>query len=72
MSTFFVPNSNTPNGVEEKIDHWNGIMESQFQLVHYGGFTYEATEDMPIIERKTMHNLLRIELDRKKKAQESK
>ncbi|AWD93027.1 hypothetical protein HSE3_gp075 [Bacillus phage vB_BceM-HSE3] len=50
---------------------WNDLTLQQFQLVYFGRMSFRDVDEMSIIDRKRMYNLLRQTKDEEKKAQEN-
>lgn len=49
---------------------WENIMYQQFQLVHFGRYTYLDTEEMAVFERRYFHELLAKQKMEEKEAHE--
>lgn len=65
------------NTVEENIkirnirlNAYNNILKQQFQLSYYGRISYEATDNMTVMDRKNMYNILTEQKEAEKKAHE--
>lgn len=74
---FFVPLLSDDKTLEEnqkisefKLDNFNAVMREQFQLAYHGKIEYAASDDMLILERRTMYRILVEQKQDEKKAQE--
>ena len=59
IQNFFIPDSTTKEGQEERMGRLDQIMDEQFDLSYYvKGFSFQDTEQMATFERKAFYNRL--------------